>query len=60
MKGVNKMERKFGTDKSYKAYDYKNHKYKEFNSWYSAVVFAQRNGIKNYTVVKVDNHYEIH
>lgn len=41
-------------------YDYKNNKYIEFDSWYSAVAFAQRHGMKHYTVVKVGDHYEIH
>lgn len=43
-----------------KAYDYEKNEYKQFDSWYSAVAFAQRNGIKKYEIVKVDGHYEIH
>ena len=44
------------------AYDPKTNTYKHFKHWWDAVGFAQayKLSLKHYTVVKVDDHYEIH
>lgn len=42
------------------SYDPKTHTFKHFKHWWDAVGFAQAHKMKHYTVVKVDDHYEIH
>ena len=51
----------FGFDFSINpTYDLETGKYKEFKDWVDAVRFAQSNKMKNWTIIKVEDHYEIH
>ena len=42
------------------AYDFKTNTFKHFKNLWDAVGFAIAHKIKGWTVVKVDEHYEIH
>ena len=51
------MEQKFEFDPSF---DLATMKPKQFKSWQHAIMFVQSHKMKNWTIVKVGDHYEIH